>query len=247
MTYRLKDIKPTINELVSVNPEDDLTVAESKMMVNQFSQLPVVEGIRNIKGIITWKTIGHKKRLNPSEEQVKYYMDSNVLVLKEKDTLLKQIDRIMESEYAILKNDENLLTGIITLFDVSYFLKYFSEPYIELEEIEKQIREFIKTSLSEEVITKFYKETESKRRSISKLTDLTFGEYLLLLEKPEIWDQIDLGLDRAVFVKKLDEIRVIRNNVMHFRKETLHDYEMKHLKDVSRFFRELTALRKAKQ
>jgi hypothetical protein len=43
-------------------------------------------------------------------------------------------------------------------------------------------------------------------RQISGVFDLTFGEYLRLLEKKDLWPKLKLAIDRAVFVQKLDDI-----------------------------------------
>jgi|HubBroStandDraft_2_1064218.scaffolds.fasta_scaffold1231008_1 hypothetical protein len=53
-------------------------------------------------------------------------------------------------------------------------------------------------------------------REIDGVSDLTIGEYIRLLEKAESWSQLKLAIDRVVFVKLLDEVRQIRNDVMHF-------------------------------
>jgi hypothetical protein len=46
--------------------------------------------------------------------------------------------------------------------------------------------------------------------------DLTFGEYIRLMEDGENWKAIAINLDREVFLKGLQEVRRIRNDVMHF-------------------------------
>ena len=44
----------------------------------------------------------------------------------------------------------------------------------------------------------------------------TFGEYVRLLENADRWAQLALPIDRGTFVDKLDAVRRIRNDVMHF-------------------------------
>jgi hypothetical protein len=58
---------------------------------------------------------------------------------------------------------------------------------------------------------------DSERVSTGKtVEDLTFGELIRSLGTPTIWSRTGLGLDRALFVENLDEVRRIRNKVMHF-------------------------------
>lgn len=53
-------------------------------------------------------------------------------------------------------------------------------------------------------------------RQIRDLADLSFGEHIGLLEKPERWEALGLKIDRATFVNHLNEVKEIRNDVMHF-------------------------------
>jgi hypothetical protein len=45
---------------------------------------------------------------------------------------------------------------------------------------------------------------------------MTVGQYKAVLGNPDCWQQLGWPLDQAQFVKRLDEIRRVRNNVMHF-------------------------------
>ena len=60
-----------------------------------------------------------------------------------------------------------------------------------------------------------------------------------LLENKENWQLLDLNIDRAEFVKHLDEVRNIRNDVMHFNPDGLSENETKKLRDIARFFETL--------
>jgi hypothetical protein len=45
---------------------------------------------------------------------------------------------------------------------------------------------------------------------------MNFGEYVRLLENPANWSKLQLALDRVVFTKMLNGVRLVRNDVMHF-------------------------------
>src|SRR3546814_19793644 len=53
-------------------------------------------------------------------------------------------------------------------------------------------------------------------REINSVADLTFGEYVRLLQNPENWTRLDSRLDRAIFCGQLERVSMIRNQVMHF-------------------------------
>lgn len=50
---------------------------------------------------------------------------------------------------------------------------------------------------------------------------LTFGENVRLLQREEVWQRIAVRVDKTEVVKRLDEVRDIRNDVMHFKPEPL--------------------------
>ena len=80
-------------------------------------------------------------------------------------------------------------------------------------------------------------------KPIGSAADLTFGGYCALLGKKENWDRLELGIDRQIFIKQLDSVRMIRNDVMHFNTDGLDDTDVKKLEDVVEFFRDLTYMR----
>ena len=43
------------------------------------------------------------------------------------------------------------------------------------------------------------------------------GEYQRILDDPGVWAGLGWPLDRSAFIERLDEIRQIRNDVMHFK------------------------------
>ena len=53
-------------------------------------------------------------------------------------------------------------------------------------------------------------------RTVDSVYDLTFGEYIRLLENEKRWLQFSLEIDRKIFIGALDKVRQIRNDVMHF-------------------------------
>jgi hypothetical protein len=70
-------------------------------------------------------------------------------------------------------------------------------------------------------------DAERKER-IQHVSDLTFGEYIRLLEVPENWCRLGLNLDRPLIVERLSKIREIRNEVMHFHPDGISDGETRY-------------------
>ena len=72
-------------------------------------------------------------------------------------------------------------------------------------------------------------------RKITHIDDLTFGEYVRIFEHPELWKKINLNVDKSLFVKQLDKVREIRNEIMHFEPEGITDAQLSDLQNMSKF------------
>lgn len=57
---------------------------------------------------------------------------------------------------------------------------------------------------------------EELENEIEYIDDMTFEQYIRLIEKPDNWQKLNLRIERAPFIKQLDNIREIRNDIMHF-------------------------------
>ena len=53
-------------------------------------------------------------------------------------------------------------------------------------------------------------------REILGPNELTFGGYIRLLGYEENWNRLGLKFDRREFILQLEEVRKIRNEIMHF-------------------------------
>ena len=58
----------------------------------------------------------------------------------------------------------------------------------------------------------------------------------------KIWRKLDLNIDSQVFTALLDDVRNIRNDVMHFDPDPMTDVELNTLKRAARFMQQLADL-----
>jgi hypothetical protein len=68
------------------------------------------------------------------------------------------------------------------------------------------------------------------------------GQYVRLFQHPEIWAKLSLKIDATVLITMLEEVRIIRNDVMHFDPDPMTPDELTTLKQAVRFMRELYEL-----
>ena len=62
-TFRIGRLDAANKPPTSVKPDSTLAQAVTVMLTNDFSQLPVMTGPRDLKGIVSWKTIGSRLAL----------------------------------------------------------------------------------------------------------------------------------------------------------------------------------------
>ena len=106
-----------------------------------------------------------------------------------------------------------------------------------LEQIGNLIRHILDGKILKEDLEKVCQEESRKPESSD---DLTFGEYIALIENPKQWERIGLkSVDRALFVQSLNEVREIRNDIMHFDPEGIDDCSKEKLKAVGDYLTKL--------
>ena len=74
------------------------------------------------------------------------------------------------------------------------------------------------------------------------VADLTLGEYVRLLENASPWSKLKLFVDRREFIDRLNRVREIRNDIMHFDPQGIDPEAMKALRKFVRFLQELRRL-----
>lgn len=239
-TYRISKLAAANRTPIYVGPDATLAEAVTLMMVNDFSQLPVMTNERSVKGAISWKTIGSKLALGKAPKWVRDVMNPHPEISSEA-SLFTAIRVIVEHDFALVRSADQKISGIITTSDLSLQFEQLSEPFLLLGEIENHIRKMLGSKLTQADMAAV-KDPADDERSVQAVSDLTFGEYQRLIENPTNWSQFNLNLDRSVFVKQLDKVRIIRNDVMHFDPDGIEESALEVLRDFARFLRDLQAI-----
>ena len=224
------------NPPTTVTPNDDLKTAITHMMSNNFSQLPVMEGPRNVKGIITWESIGSKTAMGQISDDVKVYME-RAEIIDGQQPFFDAVSVIARTGCVLVRSRDNTITGIVTASDLNDQFLQLAEPFLLVGEIESHIRRVIHGQFTREELVDISRTSDNQ--TIDHIDNLTFGHYCSLLEDPARWEKLSLKFERTVFVKLLNKIRNIRNNVMHFNPDGLDPEDVRKLRNASRFFQRI--------
>ena len=84
-----------------------------------------------------------------------------------------------------------------------------------------------------------FSEAAEGEREIKGPDDLTFGGYCRLLEREKSWEKLELNIDRKELVRRLERVRSIRNDVMHFSPDGIESADVMLLEQMAEFLRQL--------
>jgi predicted transcriptional regulator len=236
-TYRIGKLASANKQPVSVKPDDLIAKAVTLMIVHDYSQLPVMTSDREVKGIINWQSLGTQKALGKECKYVRECMVPHKEISS--DTyIFDAIGDIIANQYVLIRNSENIISGIVTTSDLSLQFRQLGEPFLLLGEIENYVRRMIQEKYTRDELKAACAPSDAER-DIQSVSDLTLGEYLHLIENLDNWKKLAISIDRELFIKKLDEIRRIRNDVMHFDPDGIPDEDIDKLRDFVRLMQSL--------
>lgn len=245
--YLIRMLDAANREVTSVSSNDPIEKAVTLMLANDFSQLPVMDGPRNLKGLISWKTIGSRLSQKSPLTEVRNAMEPAEEV-EDTDTLSRAIDKIVAADCVMVRARDRSVTGIVTATDLSEQFHNLSEPFMILNIIEGHLRRLIGDRFDLETIKAACVDADPGRADrIVSAADLTIGEHQRILEVPDNWEHLGLFADRCAFIDLLDKVRERRNEVMHFHPDGIDEEGMEQLRSFARLLDQLLSLRPEKE
>lgn len=239
-TYRIGKLAAANRVPTSVKPDATIAEATTLMLINNFSQLPVMQSEITVKGVVSWSSIGSRLALALPVAKVSDCMDRAIEKSSE-DSLFAIIADIVQYQYVLIRGNDNKIKGIVTTSDLSLQFGQLAEPFLLIGEIEQHIRMLIEGRFSLDEL-KAARDPEDDDRDITGVPDLTFGEYIRLLENPDRWSKTSLRIDRSIFIEQLQAVRKIRNDVMHFDPDGITEEERDRLRQAVQFLQTLQQL-----
>ena len=230
-TYQVSHLPTASKQVFSVKPDTTIVAATTEMLYRNFDQMPVMTGPRDVKGIITWKSIGRVRASGKSVERVSDCMEpAHEIALHE--SMFEAVRLIQRFRCVLVKDRSQQVCGIVTGYDITRTFNDLAEPFLLIGEIENLTRNLIAANFE-------LKDIQTVQRGgdkpILSVFDMTFGQYLFLLQPDDNWRKMPLEIDKAFFINKLDEVRQARNDVMHFEPEGVEPDKLKVLREFANF------------
>lgn len=197
--------------LVWVKPTATFQEAMTKMLLSDFSQLPVLKNKYEIDGAVTWQSIAHARLKDPDA------LFSDAIVPAKDlpyDHDLNHVLPVLQSDdFVVVRNAHNEISGIVTTADVVGLYGERTLPFLLIGELDQELRQ-IMTTFDLAVIRSLCE--RPGQRELTSHDDMTMGDYQRMLANPACWAKLGWPLDRVTFVARLDELRQLRNDIMHF-------------------------------
>lgn len=229
-------ILPSANKPpITINRDAKISDAITLMMMHNYSQLPVMSNPKTVAGIITWETLGIGTTNGNLSKEVKDFIKPKITILELDTPLLEAIKTVISEEVVLVQKKDKSLSGIVTIADISSQFFTLTEPFLLLEKIENLIR----LLLDEKFLLDDLKTVCHEGEFPEFIDDLTFGQYIRLVENEENWKKLKLNIERIPFIKQLDKIRIIRNDIMHFDPEGITREQRDDLNNMANFLTEL--------
>ena len=240
-TYRIERLGIATKAPVSINPDAPITEAVTVMLRHDFSQLPVMTNEREVKGVISWKSLGSRLAFGKSCEFVRDAMDRYSEISAD-DSLFQAISLLQQHDCVLVRDSAKKIVGILTAYDITLTFRQLAEPFLILGEIENHIRILIDGKFTKQELSSV-RDPEDPSREVESVTNLSLGECVRLLENPKYWDRLGIPVHRATFIKDLDQVRNIRNDVMHFDPEGIGNDDLRRLREFVAFLERVRTLK----
>ncbi len=216
--------------LHAASPDDEIRIAVTTMLTAKCSILPVMTGPRGVRGLITWRSVAENMTLSATATKVQQCMLVPAPTLEMDQSLFSALPVLAEHDGAVVLGRDKTIIGIVTLQDVVGHLGEIARPFLLLGELEGFLRDLCRGRL---VVDdwKHVRGAEAPENPTEgpDVGQLTFGDYCQLLGHGDVWERLQIRLDRRGFCASLNAMRELRNDVMHFSPDPVDAEEVERL------------------
>ncbi|MBF6541486.1 CBS domain-containing protein [Nocardia brasiliensis] len=247
-SFKVGDLASATRGITSITSTNQLSLATHLMRSKNYSQIPVIDGTSDLKGVVTWRSIARLYELN-LVVGLSNAMDTSAPVAEVHQDLFPHLPSVYEHGYLLVRSNSGVFTGIITAADITSRFQATALPFFLVGEIEFQLRKCLGAKIDPDAIR-----TVQKRRGAKQtgdISDLMFMDYIKLLRANPgdavlsasadcNWAALSWNsVDRSMFVHQLDRVRQIRNTIAHFDAEPLSPDRIDTLREFSGLLRQL--------
>ncbi|WP_431874540.1 hypothetical protein [Micromonospora marina] len=225
----LGNLLPDDMSLTWVSPTASFEEAITAMQVDDFSQLAVLANPYTVHGAVTWESIAAAKHRDANatfSDAIERRAAARVFDYDVR--LLDVLQTLQQHGFIFVRDEQRKVSGIITAADVVRKYDETATPFFLIGEIDQELRQLLQNTFDEEVVRQACRSAGSSFKSFDSMS---VGQYQAVLDNPDCWTQLGWPLDRNVFIKRLDRLRKVRNNVMHFNPDPVRPADVDKLRN----------------
>ncbi|MYZ37567.1 MULTISPECIES: CBS domain-containing protein [unclassified Streptomyces] len=204
------------NELKTVRLTDPLSRAVELLSENAYDQLPVLDDDGHLRGSVTWREIGATNR--PATALVRDAAVLKVRSIRTDEPMVDCLADVADHGCVFVVNPDGSLSGIVTGHDLAHRFEQELRPYALIQELELRLRRALRKALMQvkEIHGAYGLPGDPAR--IVKLANqgMNFSDYITLLKRDDVWRATGWQFPQQSFAERMDRVRKIRNETMHF-------------------------------
>ncbi len=232
----LGNLLPDDMSLVWVSPTASFEQAITALEVDDFSQIAVLATPYTVDGAVTWESIAKAKHRNPAAT----FSDAIDRSARDRvfdygTRLLDVLKTLQQHGFIFVRDEKKKISGIITAADVVRKYDETATPFFLIGEIDQELRLLIQNTFDEETVRQA---CTSARLSFKAFDSMSISQYQAVLNNENCWKQLSWPLDRQTFIARLDKLRKVRNNVMHFNPDPVRPKDVQKLRNFLRLIRQ---------
>jgi hypothetical protein len=135
-SFKIGDIPSACAGVDSVRSDALLSAATHMMRQKDYSQLPVIDGVSDLRGVITWSSVAaqYEKGVTPTltNSMVKY----EIPVAEIHQELFPRLPLLQQHGYLLVRDNSGRFAGIITGADITERFYRLARPFFLVGEIE---------------------------------------------------------------------------------------------------------------
>ena len=229
--HRINSLIPEDQELVKIRPTTTVAEATQIMRERRFSQLPVVEG-REVLGVFSYRSLTEHLLAMGSvpKDWASFPVDDFLEEIPCLDVWgeLEETFPHLERWDAVLIGQRDRLQGIVTPMNALQHTYDTAIPFIQLGEIELTVRRLILGCVDEEGLRPCMENSlpdTPEEELPTSLEDMDFNHYVQIIGDGRNWKLFADAFGgpgdwhRKRVRTKLEEVRDLRNDVFHFKRE----------------------------
>ena len=227
MSFPISKLIENQRQVVTIESNATVREALTKMVASDFSQLPIVDADGKLMGIISQQSITdtffHTRGKVPLYDIPVDNCKATPITLPPEADVFEALRQMQDAPAVVVVRD-NKPIGIVTYFDTTNFFRDNNEGLMYVEDIEVGLRKYAEDvfpsdDMLDAALIHVVGESKQNPGHPNKPYDkLSFYEQTQFLTHEKNWQYFEPYFKpRELFVTLMDEVRLVRNQLAHFR------------------------------